>query len=258
MKSILEKNRKLNRLLQMSAGVLIEFEDMAFVMCEILGCSVFILGENGKFLGYKFRPDFACADFIDKIDNLEKIPTDYNRHLHGIFETSENLSSEAEHKKSGLGNQCDLSGSYSTVIPIVGGGTRLGTLVVESSRKLDDYDLVIAEHGATVIGMEILKAQSIEKEKLSRKKAAVQIAINTLSFSEKEAVVEIFRELDGNEGILVASKIADRAMITRSVIVNALRKFESAGVIKSKSLGMKGTYIKILNEYLLDELLNNS
>ena len=42
--------------------------------------------------------------------------------------------------------------------------------------------------------------------------------------------------------------------ITRSVIVNALRKFESAGVIESKSLGMKGTYIKVLNEYLLDEV----
>ena len=42
--------------------------------------------------------------------------------------------------------------------------------------------------------------------------------------------------------------------ITRSVIVNALRKFESAGVIESKSLGMKGTYIKVKNEYLIDEV----
>jgi transcriptional pleiotropic repressor len=42
--------------------------------------------------------------------------------------------------------------------------------------------------------------------------------------------------------------------ITRSVIVNALRKFESAGVIESRSLGMKGTYIKVLNPYLLEQL----
>ena len=58
----------------------------------------------------------------------------------------------------------------------------------------------------------------------------------------------IFKELDGTEGILVASKIADRVGITRSVIVNALRKFESAGVIESRSSGMKGTYIKVINE----------
>ena len=66
--------------------------------------------------------------------------------------------------------------------------------------------------------------------------------------------MHILAELDGNEGLLVASKIADRVGITRSVIVNALRKFESAGVIESKSLGMKGTYIRVLNERLLDEI----
>ncbi len=53
---------------------------------------------------------------------------------------------------------------------------------------------------------------------------------------------------------MLVAKIADRVGITRSVIVNALRKFESAGVIESKSLGMKGTYIRILNDTLLDEL----
>ena len=58
------------------------------------------------------------------------------------------------------------------------------------------------------------------------------------------------------EGILVASKIADRSGITRSVIVNALRKLESASVIETRSLGMKGTRIKILNPKLKSELEN--
>ena len=52
----------------------------------------------------------------------------------------------------------------------------------------------------------------------------------------------------------MASRIADKAGITRSVIVNALRKFESAGIIESKSSGMKGTYIKVLNSQVYDEL----
>lgn len=88
------------------------------------------------------------------------------------------------------------------------------------------------------------------------KKAVVQMALGTLSYSELEAMEHIFEELDGgDEGLLVASKVADRVGITRSVIVNALRKLESAGgVIESRSLGMKGTHIKILNDKLLDEL----
>ena len=75
-----------------------------------------------------------------------------------------------------------------------------------------------------------------------------------MSYSELEAILHIFDELNGNEGILVASKIADRVGITRSVIVNALRKFESAGVIESRSSGMKGTYIKVVNQMVFDEL----
>ena len=54
--------------------------------------------------------------------------------------------------------------------------------------------------------------------------------------------------------MLVASKIADRVGITRSVIVNALRKFESAGIITSRSSGMKGTYIKIMNDLVIEEV----
>ena len=69
-----------------------------------------------------------------------------------------------------------------------------------------------------------------------------------------EAVTHIFHELKGSEGILVASKIADRVGITRSVIVNALRKFESAGVIESRSSGMRGTYIKVLNDAVFEEI----
>ena len=114
--------------------------------------------------------------------------------------------------------------------------------------------MILAEYGATVVGMEIFREKSEEIEIEARSKAVVQMAINSLSYSEHEAIEHIFNELDGNEGLLVASKIADRVGITRSVIVNALRKLESAGVIESRSLGMKGTYIKVLNDKFLEEL----
>ena len=78
-----------------------------------------------------------------------------------------------------------------------------------------------------------------------------------VSVVDEEGKEHIFEELEGDEGLLVASKIADRVGITRSVIVNALRKFESAGVIESRSLGMKGTHIRIPNDKLLEELENH-
>ena len=44
--------------------------------------------------------------------------------------------------------------------------------------------------------------------------------------------------------------MAGKYSISNSVIVNAVRKLESAGVLSSQSLGMKGTRIKITNPYL--------
>jgi transcriptional pleiotropic repressor len=60
--------------------------------------------------------------------------------------------------------------------------------------------------------------------------------------------------LNGGEGRLVAGHIADKLGFTRSVVVTALRKLEGAGVIDTRSLGMKGTYIKIKDTLLMEEL----
>jgi len=127
-------------------------------------------------------------------------------------------------------------------------------LIVNDEETMNEEDLVMCEHAATLMAMEMI---TVSKERIAeevRRKSAVQMALGTLSYSEQEAVEYIFDELTGDEGLLVASRIADRVGITRSVIVNALRKFESAGIIESRSLGMKGTYIRVLNEKLFDEL----
>ena len=134
-------------------------------------------------------------------------------------------------------------------------GERLGTLFLYRHGDMYDIDdIILCEYGTTVVGLEMLRSVSEESAEESRKIAVVKSAIGTLSYSETQAIVHIFQELNGMEGVLVASKIADRAGITRSVIVNALRKFESAGIIESRSSGMKGTYIKVRNDVVFEEV----
>jgi transcriptional pleiotropic repressor len=140
-------------------------------------------------------------------------------------------------------------------VPIFGAGERLGTIILSRiTDSFDDEDLVLAEYSATVVGMQILYQTSRNIEEDIRSATAVQMAVNTLSYSELKAVQAIFNALEGDEGRLTASNIADEIGITRSVIVNALRKLESAGIIESRSLGMKGTYLKVLNHRFKDEL----
>ena len=125
-------------------------------------------------------------------------------------------------------------------------------LRIRQERDLVKYEYCKNNNISLIIYSYLDKIEENAEE--NRKIQIVKSAISTLSFSELEAITHIFEELEGNEGILVASKIADRVGITRSVIVNALRKFESAGVIESRSSGMKGTYIKVLNDVVFDEL----
>ncbi|SMB93977.1 transcriptional pleiotropic repressor [Desulfonispora thiosulfatigenes DSM 11270] len=257
MKTLLEKTRSLNRLLQKTATNPVNFNEISRVLSNMIECNTYIVGRKGRILGYSFagEGDFQCETVEEIINENERFPEDYNENLLKVTQTEANIKNEKNNCVFTESMACHFGGKISTIVPIMGGGERQGTLLLAKFNiEFNESDLILAEYGATVVGMEILRAKTEKIEEEARKKAAVQIAIGTLSYSELEAIEHIFEELDGSEGLLVASKIADRVGITRSVIVNALRKFESAGVIESKSLGMKGTYIRVLNENLLDEL----
>lgn len=250
--TLLTKTRTLNRLLQRAAGKALNFREMAEVLCSTIQTNVFVVSRKGKILGCA-AVDAYDHDFLRSLSSEElRFPQESNARFLDMQESMTNVKPDEGVYAAfpRLGDQ-----EIMTVVPIIGGGDRLGTLVLtRQSGTFDDDDLVLAEYGSTIVGMEILRERADEVEHEVRSRAAVSVAVGSLSFSELEAVEHIFEELDGKEGLLVASKIADRVGITRSVIVNALRKLESAGVIETRSLGMKGTYIKILNHQLLQEL----
>ncbi|MBO9130160.1 GTP-sensing pleiotropic transcriptional regulator CodY [Bacillus sp. 165] len=251
---LLDKTRQINALLQQAAGRPVNFREMAETLCKVIEANVFVVSRRGKLLGYAVHQQIE-NDRMKKMLAERQFPEEYTKSLFHITETSPNLDINSEYTAFPVENKELFQEGLTTVVPILGSGERLGTLVLARLTQpfLND-DLILAEYGATVVGMEILREKAEQIEEEARSKAVVQMAISSLSYSELEAIEHIFEELNGNEGLLVASKIADRVGITRSVIVNALRKLESAGVIESRSLGMKGTYIKVLNDKFLLEL----
>lgn len=254
MSSLLNKTRRLNKILQKSGAETVAFEDICDLLSEVLQCNVYLVDKLGHVIGYSFSDKFECDIMKMHVLEEKKFPKDYNEKLLRVEETISNLKNQGLCVFQHIG-ECKKLNKLSTIVPVIGNRERIGTLLLARFGEVfTDDDLVLCEYSATIVGMEMLRAKQEELAKDTRKKAVVELAIGTLSYSELEAVEHIFNELDGEEGLLVASKIADKVGITRSVIVNALRKFESAGVIESRSLGMKGTHIKILNDKLLDEL----
>ncbi len=247
---LLDKTRKIGKLLHNNNSSKVVFNDICSVLCEILSSNVLVISRKGKVLGV------GDAKGVDSITELVAgqaggfIDALLNERLLAILSTKENVNLET----LGFG-EGDVRKYQAIITPIEIAGERLGTLFIyKCLEQYDIDDIILCEYGTTVVGLEMLRAVSEENAEENRKLAVIKSALNTLSYSELEAVVHIFEELNGMEGILVASKIADRVGITRSVIVNALRKFESAGVIESRSSGMKGTYIKVLNDMVFDEV----
>ncbi|MBM7837643.1 transcriptional pleiotropic repressor [Alkalihalobacillus xiaoxiensis] len=241
-------------MLQKTSGQHVNFREMAITLRDAIGSNVYVVSRRGKLLGFSIEEEIE-NDRMKKMLDERQFPEDYTEGLFKIEDTSANIDVDSEYTAFPVENRDLFKTGLTTVVPIKGGGQRLGSLILSRlETPFSDDDLILAEYGATVVGMEILHEKTQEIEEEARSKAVVQMAISSLSYSELEAVEHIFEELDGREGLLVASKIADRVGITRSVIVNALRKLESAGVIESRSLGMKGTYIKVLNDKFLHEL----
>lgn len=247
---LLDKTRKINKLLHNNHSQRVDFNDICDVLSSILESNVLVISQKGKILGA------GCWNNIERIDEL--ITADvggfvdkmFNERLLGVLSTKENVNLLT------LGFTSGNERKYKALIaPVDIAGERLGTLFMY--KCINDYDIddiILCEYGATVVGLEMMSSVCNENAEDERKKKIVKSAISTLSASELQAIKAVFDALDGTEGILVASRIADDTGITRSVIVNALKKFDSAGVISTKSSGMKGTKIKVLNEAVFDAI----
>jgi len=218
----------------------VDFNELAESLQESMdGSSVYVMGRRGKVLGYAIEGDMDSTPF-----DMEWLHTG---------EASEAVQSMAN-RVAAISVLTGDNGESIMVTPIIGGDERVGSLLfVRTTGSFSSQDLDIASIAGVTLGMIISRVIYERQEDKAAEARAARSAINSLSYSEILAMQKIFEELEGDEGLLVASRIADEADITRSVIVNALRKLASANVIESRSLGMKGTYLRILNPEIRKE-----
>lgn len=253
MQDLLEKTRIVSRMLQTRKGrESPDYHKLAKLMCDLSAANVYVINKEGTILGYAWIGEYDCPIMTEILSN-KATPSSY------VAKVNQYQESQLNHTDHGLcaysDQPCTYSNKHVLFVPINGGGDRLGTLILARfGCQFDTRDLVLAEYLGTVIGLEILNDRGKSIEERGRERLVVQMAMRALSYSEVESVRHIIIDLGGVEGVVVASKVADRVGVTRSVIVNALRKLGSAGIIESRSLGMKGTYIKVLNPLFLEEL----
>jgi transcriptional pleiotropic repressor len=257
LKDLLKKTRQVGRALQNRRdGDSLDYIKLAKLLSDFLTANVYILGTEGKILGYAWVAEYD-SQTLSKLMQGGYMPEELVEKMNRCRESEvDDEDAYMFDDNSGSGRGRKNQEKHLMYIPIYGAAAeRLGTVVlVRSPKPFVTKDILLAEYLGTLVGIEMLNDRNRSIEERSRDRVSVQMAMRALSYSEVESMKHIMAELNGHEGVAVASKVADRVGVTRSVIVNALRKLESAGLIESRSLGMKGTYIKVLSPLFIEEL----
>ena len=174
---LLDKTRKINKLLHNNNSSKVVFNDICAVMTDILESNVLVVSKKGKILGVSRSASIKGIEELIAESVGAHIDEMLNERLLSILSTKENVNLET------LGFSPEAVKGYQAIItPIDIAGERLGTLFVYKQDALYEIDdIILSEYGTAVVGLEMLRSVNEESAEESRKEHIVQSAIGTLS-----------------------------------------------------------------------------
>jgi transcriptional pleiotropic repressor len=242
--------RQLNLALYSSEGMQPDLNQTLGAIVEVIGAAAVLLSKAGVVLA-RYTGAMKVNGQLNKLIESGSLETD--KGYMKLIKANEPVYNELYPEGK------EQSGQVLIIIPITAGDNNSAMLLLcQQNGNFSEEQKALAECGALLLSIIHQHLETNQKEAEKRDRKLAQGAFESLSYSEVEAIQEILKNITNNESIVIASKIADNLGITRSVIVNALRKFESAGIIESRSLGMKGTFIRVKNEHALELIVSRS
>ena len=137
---LLDKTRKINKLLHNNNSTKVVFNDICSVLSEILASNILVMSKKGKVLGYAKRSDveeiseFITGEVGSLVDGM------LNERLLSILSTQENVNLAT------LGFMEDSAKKFQVIIaPIDIAGERLGTLFIYKSSNGYEIDAYKAD-----------------------------------------------------------------------------------------------------------------
>lgn len=234
-------------------------KSISFALGKLLDANIYVINAEGTLLGYYERHRVNTQRVRNLIEN-KSFPYNYIHRLANVQTTVKDVKIDDNLTIFPVEKRANYPEALTTIVPIKLSDDRLGTLLVGRVQgEINEVDHLVIEHAASMIAIEIaLEYGKIEVE-IEKQIAGANLAMSTLSITEVKALRGVFNHMgEGTmEMILTTSEIADKIGVTRSIVVNGLRKLVSASVIEQRSMGMRGTYIKVLNPLFTKALFGN-
>ncbi len=134
-----------------------------------------------------------------------------------------------------------------SIIPLKYNKNQVIAIVYKNNgNNFNDEELPFIDMFFSIINIHMDNLKTHKKISTNDTKTLIENAISTLSYSELEAMNFVFNSFYESEKVIVASSIAIIHNVSRSVIVSGLKKLALCNAIYTKSMGNKGTYVKIL------------
>jgi len=221
----------------------VEIKKLITIISNLIDCNGYLISSQGEIVASALPNGNDCTKMTS--ETTMSLKPEFEQRIGFIFQTAANIPVESCFFKEDL---CMRPNLYMTIVPVRNNRTTSGHLLLtKAEQPFAEEQLIMAEIASLVTSIYFYENNAAINISEQNQEATAKMVLDLLSFSELKAVTNVLSDLNGSEGFLVASKIADRIGISRSVIVNAMRKLESAGVVESRSLGIKGTYIKVKN-----------
>ena len=101
---LLTKTRKINAMLQKTAGKPVNFKEMADTLGDIIDSNVFIVSRKGKLLGISIHQKIE-NERMKKMFEERQFPEEYTNILFNITETSSNIDIDSDYTVFPVENQ---------------------------------------------------------------------------------------------------------------------------------------------------------
>ncbi|MEE5990914.1 MAG: GTP-sensing transcriptional pleiotropic repressor CodY [Firmicutes bacterium ADurb.Bin354] len=277
--SLLDRTRMIGSLLHNNISSKVVFSDVCKVVSDTLDSDALVISTKGKVLGVCRCSDVTQIEELLCYDIGEHVDEALNRRFMSILSTQENAgllalgfswktvhgfdrraegARKTEADRAANPAQADRvvpEREYRAMItPIFIGGERLGTLFIyRESRLYDIDDIILLEYAATVVGLEMMRAMKEEDDEEGRMEKNVSDVLGVTSHSELESVRAILMKLDEEGfGIVNLTKLSEESGISRTSLVNALKKMAGAGIFETRSRGVRGTEIHVVNDRIYE------
>ncbi len=262
--NLLDRTRKIENLLHNNVSTKVAFTDICRVITATLYSDALVISKKGKILGVCEAGNVKRIEELLKYEVGSFVDEALNERFLSILSTQENAgllalgfswkTAQGYDRRMGDRPGGDTAFYRAMITPIFIGGERLGTLFIY--RENDAYDIddiILSEYAATVVGLEMMRAISEESKESDLMEKTVNDVISATSRSEMDSVRAILSKLDENgEGVVNLTRLSEESGISRTSLVNAVKKMAGAGVFETRSRGVLGTEIKVINTLIYE------